>query len=117
MGDVEKVRHLMGVLERHCEDVGRDSSEITKTRLATIIVAPTHEEAARKLQDAKAAGMNERRLAQVVAGSPDEIAEQLNAFIDAGIQGFTISLPDVHDLETVALAGRTIGAVVGSAVA
>jgi alkanesulfonate monooxygenase SsuD/methylene tetrahydromethanopterin reductase-like flavin-dependent oxidoreductase (luciferase family) len=114
---VEKVRHLMGVLERHCEDVGRDSSEITKTRLATIIVAPTQEEAARKLEDAKAAGMNERRLAQVVAGSPDEIAEQLNAFIDAGIQGFTISLPDVHDLETVALAGRTIGAVVGSAVA
>ena len=25
-------RHLLGVLERHCEDVGRDPAEITKTR-------------------------------------------------------------------------------------
>jgi alkanesulfonate monooxygenase SsuD/methylene tetrahydromethanopterin reductase-like flavin-dependent oxidoreductase (luciferase family) len=61
--------------------------------------------------------MSERRLAQVVAGGPDEIAERLNAFIEAGIQGFTISLPDVHELETVALAGRTIAPLVGSTVA
>ena len=53
----------------------------------------------------------------VIAGGPDEIAEQLGALMDVGIQGFTISLPDVHDLETVALAGRTIGPLVGSAVA
>jgi F420-dependent oxidoreductase-like protein len=117
MGDVETVRHLMGVLERHCEDVGRDPSQITRTRLATIFIAPTHEDAMRKLEEAKAAGMSERRLAQVVAGGPDEIGERLNAFIEEGIQGFTISLPDVHDLETVALAGRTIGPLVGSAVA
>ena len=31
-GDAERVRHLLGVLERHCEDVGRDPAEITKTR-------------------------------------------------------------------------------------
>ena len=30
----------------------------------------------------------------VIAGGPDEIAEQLGAFVDAGIEGFTISLPD-----------------------
>jgi F420-dependent oxidoreductase-like protein len=117
MGDVERVRHLMGVLQRHCEDVGRDPGEITRTRLATIVIAPTHDDAMRKLEDAKAAGMSERRLAQVVAGGPDEIGEQLGAFMEAGIQGFTISLLDVHDLETVALAGRTISALVGSTVA
>jgi F420-dependent oxidoreductase-like protein len=117
MGNVDQCRHLMGVLERHCEDVGRDPSEITRTRLATIVIATTHEEALRKLEDLKAKGMSERRLAQVVAGGPDEIGEQLGAFMEAGIEGFTISLPDVHDLETVALAGRTIGPLVGSAVA
>jgi F420-dependent oxidoreductase-like protein len=117
MGDVDKVRHLMGVLEGHCEDVGRDPSEITRTRLASIFIAPTQEEAVAKLEAAKAAGLPARRLAMVIAGGPDEIAEQLNAFVEVGIQGFTISLPDVHDLETVALAGRTIGPLVGSAVA
>jgi hypothetical protein len=37
--------------------------------------------------------------------------------MDAGIEGFTISLPDPSDLESVALAGRTIAPLVGSPVA
>ena len=32
-GDPERARHLMGVLDAHCEDVGRDPAEITRTRL------------------------------------------------------------------------------------
>src|SRR5919205_3885024 len=48
-GDVERVRHLLGVLERHCEDVGRDPAEITKTRMGTLFIAETDEEAQRKL--------------------------------------------------------------------
>ena len=33
-GDPERMRHLIGVLEGHCERLGRDPAEITKTRLA-----------------------------------------------------------------------------------
>jgi hypothetical protein len=39
------------------------------------------------------------------------VAEQAVAFIDAGIEGLTMTIPDVHDLETVELAGRTLGPV------
>src|SRR3954454_13588335 len=49
-GDVERVKHLLGVLEGHCEDVGRDSSEITKTRMAQVYVAPTQEAAEAKFK-------------------------------------------------------------------
>src|SRR5207244_3647082 len=35
-GDAERVRHLVGVIEQHCEDVGRDPAEITKTRLGSL---------------------------------------------------------------------------------
>jgi F420-dependent oxidoreductase-like protein len=118
MGDVEKIRHLMGVLEGHCEDVGRDPSEITRTRLASIYIGETNEDAQRQVEQGKADGsLPERRLPMVLAGGPDEIAEQLGAFMDAGIEGFTISLPDASDLEMVALAGRTISPLVGSPVA
>ena len=48
-GDPDRVRHLLGVLEGHCEDVGRDPAEITKTRLGTLAIGRTHEEAARAL--------------------------------------------------------------------
>ncbi|MCA1846709.1 MAG: LLM class F420-dependent oxidoreductase, partial [Actinobacteria bacterium] len=35
-GDPDTVRHKLEVLERHCADVGRDPSEITKTVLQTV---------------------------------------------------------------------------------
>jgi F420-dependent oxidoreductase-like protein len=111
-GDVERARHLLEVLTRHCEDVGRDPAEITKTRMATVMIAPTHEEATAKVEAAKQRGLSEERLQMaVMAGDPDSIAEQAAAFREAGVEGLTISLPDVHDLETVALAGRTLGPV------
>ena len=44
-GDPERAKHLLGVLEGHCADVGRDPSEITKTAMGQILVAPTHEAA------------------------------------------------------------------------
>jgi alkanesulfonate monooxygenase SsuD/methylene tetrahydromethanopterin reductase-like flavin-dependent oxidoreductase (luciferase family) len=117
MGDVDKIRHLMGVLEGHCEDVGRDPSQITRTRLASLYLGSSHEDAMRRVEQGKADGsLPERRIPMVIAGGPDEIAEQLGAFVDAGIEGFTISLPDASDLEMVELAGKTIAPLVGSPV-
>jgi F420-dependent oxidoreductase-like protein len=111
-GDTEHARHLMEVLARHCDDVGRDPAEITKTRLGILAIAPGHEEAMAKLEAIRQAGTPEDRIKTVVmAGDPDSIAEQAAAFIDAGIEGLTLTIPDVHDLETVALAGRTLGPV------
>ena len=44
-GDAERMRHLIGVLERALRAAWARPSEITKTRLGTIVIAPTHEEA------------------------------------------------------------------------
>jgi F420-dependent oxidoreductase-like protein len=112
-GDIDHVKHLLGVLEGHCEDVGRDPGEITRTRMAVVFVDTSHEAAVSRLD---AAGLDERRRSMAFAGDPDGIAEQAQALLDAGIEGLTISLPDVHDLEKVALAGKAIGAVVGTPV-
>ncbi len=111
-GDAATAEHLMEVLAGHCEDVGRDPAEITKTRLGVLAIAPTHEAAMAKVDALKRTGMPEERLnTTVMAGDPDGIAEQAAAFADAGIEGLTMTIPDVHDLETVALAGRTLGPV------
>jgi F420-dependent oxidoreductase-like protein len=115
-GDLDRVRHLLSVLESHCDEVGRDPAEITKTRMSTVAIAPTHEQALAKLDQMRRAGIPEERLASVLAGDGDEVAERAHAFAEIGIEGMTLSLPDVHDLETVALAGRTLGPVFASAV-
>src|SRR4029079_7855561 len=80
-GDVERVKHLLGVLEGHCEDVGRDPAEITKTRMASVYIAPTHEEAVAKLEPvvARAADPGRAR-AQAFVGDPDEVAAQAQEY-------------------------------------
>jgi alkanesulfonate monooxygenase SsuD/methylene tetrahydromethanopterin reductase-like flavin-dependent oxidoreductase (luciferase family) len=112
-GDVERVRHLVDVLERHCESVGRDPAEITKTRLGTLAIARTHEQAERKvhLLRARAQIPDERVRMMLTVGDPDEVAHQADALLDAGLDGLVFNLPDVDDLETVTLAGQTLAAL------
>jgi F420-dependent oxidoreductase-like protein len=114
-GDIERVKHLLGVLEGHCSDVGRDIGEITKTRMGRLYVGSSHEAAEAKLAPVlQRAPDPDRARAEAFVGEPDTIAEQVQAYLDAGLDGITISIPDVYDLETVALAGETLGAVIGT---
>ena len=46
----ERLTHLLGVLQGHCDDVGRDNAEITKTTMRVIIAGRTNDEAQAKLQ-------------------------------------------------------------------
>ena len=114
-GDVEHVKHLLGVLEGHCEDVGRDPAEITKTRMGTVYIAATHEDAVAKLDAAAREGRRPGpRPRDGLRRRPGEVAEQVQAYLDAGLDGITFSMPDVYDIETVKLAGETLGAVIGT---
>jgi alkanesulfonate monooxygenase SsuD/methylene tetrahydromethanopterin reductase-like flavin-dependent oxidoreductase (luciferase family) len=109
-GNVEKVRHLMGVIDGHCADVGRDPGEITRTKLGTLVIGATHEEAERRAAPIRERMPAETAEAVLLVGDPDGIAEQLAAYREAGLDGIIVNMPYVHDLEAVALAGRTLAA-------
>jgi F420-dependent oxidoreductase-like protein len=109
-GDPERLRHLIGVLEGHCERLGRDPAEITKTRLGTIVMGATQEEADAKLERlAQATRMDADRRAMVLTGDPDAVGEQATALFESGIDALIFNSPEVHDLETVQLVGETLG--------
>jgi F420-dependent oxidoreductase-like protein len=108
-GEPDHIRHLMGVLAQHCEDVGRDPAEITKTKLGTLVIADTHEAAEKKVAPLREA-MGDRFAAVVLWGDRDEVGEQIAANIDAGLDGIIVNMPEVHDLEAVALAGEVLEA-------
>jgi len=114
-GDPERVRHLIGVLEDHCERLGRDPAEITKTCMGVVAIGPSHEAAQKKVDRMRELGLPEERLRSVIAGDPDTVAERVQALADAGAEGITISIPDVHNLEAVELAGQAIGPVFAAA--
>jgi F420-dependent oxidoreductase-like protein len=113
-GDAARVRHLLGVLEAHCEAVGRDPRTITKTRLGSIVIARTHAEAERKVEEMAARSGNPVNRALTHVGTPDVIAEQVAELMSAGLDGLLFNVFDVHDPDTVALVGETLRPVVSA---
>ena len=59
----------------------------------------------------------ERIRGSFITGDPDSVLEQFDAFLEAGLDGMLISLPDAHDLEPIELVGRTLAGRLGSATA
>jgi F420-dependent oxidoreductase-like protein len=110
-GDPAQAKHLIGVLEAHCERLGRDPSQITKTAMGVIIIAPTQEAATTKLEGLKALGIPEWRLQSAIIGDPDTVGERVSAYAEVGIEGYTLSMPEVHDLEMLDLVGRTLSPI------
>src|SRR5215210_3541292 len=109
-GDPERIRHLVGVLEDHCERLERDPAEITKTRLGTVIIASTQEEAEQRFERVRqSANMPAERLATWIVGDPDTVAEKCSELLDAGLDALIFNTPWVQDLETVELLGNTLG--------
>ena len=122
-GNPADIHRLVGVLERHCADVGRDPSAITKTRLGTLVLGESLAAAEAKFADMLSARgidwaalppeMAEGVKARVNVGGPDEIVAQVQELLDAGLDGVIFNLPDAHDLDTVRLAGEVLTKAVG----
>jgi len=113
-GDTATIRHKLAVLAGHCEKIGRDPAEITKTRLGGLVVAETAAEAERQGRAiAQARQMDEERFrSYVVCGDPDAVCEQVAAYLDAGLDGMIFNLGDASP-DTVRLAGATLARAFG----
>ena len=110
-GNPARAEHLLGVLRGHCDRLGRNPDEITKTSMAVVVIAESEGAVKAKLGVMRAAGIAEERIAGAWAGTPEQVLERAHALRDVGIEGLTFSMPDVHDPEAVALAGETLAPV------
>jgi alkanesulfonate monooxygenase SsuD/methylene tetrahydromethanopterin reductase-like flavin-dependent oxidoreductase (luciferase family) len=88
-GDAAAIRHKLEVLERHCEAVGRDSAEITKSTSVEGVIFGDEREVARQIgARSRAIGVDPDVLrAQLgpLAGPAEQVAEELRARVAAGI--------------------------------
>jgi F420-dependent oxidoreductase-like protein len=113
-GDPSVVRHKLEVLRGHCEAEGRDPDDILKTAHAGMVVIGEGEAEVRERLQALSAspppalrGLDPDQLRQrLVSGTPEQVAQRLRAYLDAGADGFTMSLRAVYDLRLVRLAAQ-----------
>jgi F420-dependent oxidoreductase-like protein len=115
-GGPDQLRHLMAVLDEHCERLGRNPADICRTRLGTLILGRTMEEAAAKLSarlgGAQVTDLPEelqlRVSQQFLVGDADTVGGKIQELLDAGLDGLIFNLTDAHDLEAVAHAGEVL---------
>ncbi len=115
-GDTDAMRDKIGVLEERCAEAGRDPSEIHKTRLGPIVVATDPAVVDRRVAALRSVrGLDDEALAKtLVWGDPDHVAQGVQRFLDAGLDGLIFNMPTGSTPDDVALAGSILTERFGS---
>ena len=96
---MEEHQQKLAVLERHCQAVGRDFSEIEVTHNAGILIAETSADLERRvIQRARAINLTpeafQKELSRYISGRSDQCARQIQEYVDHGIIYFFLIFPD-----------------------
>ena len=105
---LDVLRHKNEVLERYCEEIGRDPATIERTMAAPVIVAGSEAEAQAFLER-----MPPERRPYVKVGPPEQMAEALRPYLDAGFTGFTFNNTFYRTPEQIGLVGELLRLVAG----
>lgn len=117
------LQRKLDALDQHCEQLGRDRSEITVSWQKTACIAPSAEEAMADLAayfqrrgiDLASMPEDERDvwLGNFIWGNPDSVGEQFAAQLQPGVDGFTINMPANGHVEgRVELLGHTLSPLI-----
>lgn len=101
---------LVGVLEAHCADAGRDPATIARTSNHWMVIRDDPAEAERVWAEQMAQNRAPVELEpdRPLLGPPEVIAERIRADVAAGFDGAIVELPAPYDVETIE---RLIGEV------
>ncbi len=101
-GTAANYAHKLDVLRKHCVDVGRDYDSIVKTWSAeAIAVAPTETEA-RRIAEASPYDNHP------IIGTPEQVADQLQPFLDLGVEYLIVRVVDFPDTAGIELFARDV---------
>jgi F420-dependent oxidoreductase-like protein len=100
-GDVETLRHKLEVLRGHCVTVGRDCDTVVKSHSINAIVGRDEAEIERIVTGtARRAGQDPQAIrdqAGAFVGRPEQVAEAIQAVVDAGIEYVIVYQPNMAE--------------------
>ncbi len=97
VSDPNEVRHKFDVLRRHCEAVGRDYNEITRSWETVVYLIEKESDRDRAL-DSLGGNLDPR----TIMGTPQQVVERLTPMAEVGVQYFVIYIPRVaYELDQV----------------
>lgn len=106
---LDVLRHKTEVLARHCEEIGRDPATIERTMATPVVVAGTEEEARTFLER-----FPPERRPHVSAGTPEQMAEAIRPYLEAGFTGFTFNNTIYRTPEAIGHVGDLLRLISGA---
>jgi alkanesulfonate monooxygenase SsuD/methylene tetrahydromethanopterin reductase-like flavin-dependent oxidoreductase (luciferase family) len=100
---LDALRHKTEVLERYCDEIGRDASTIERTMSAPVLLTESEAEARALIER-----MPADRRRHVAAGTPEQMADAIRPYVDAGFTGFTFGNTILATPEKIAAAGELL---------
>ena len=105
-GALADIKRKSEILNRYCEEEGRDPATITRTMGAPVVLVENEGQAKSVMER-----MPPERRVMFQPATPDQAAEILQDYIDVGIEGFTFGNPTLRTPEEFERAGRLIKAI------
>ena len=101
-GTAESVKRKDEILRRHCDEVGRDESEIERTvGVGTAIIRDSADEARRAFTEMFAGNGRAEPWRNQLVGTVDEVVEHLRPFGEIGFRHFIVGFPPPYDAESM----------------
>ena len=96
---LEEHRSKMEIVQRHCDDLGRDPSGIEISHNTRVVIAETEHEfevlAAQGATDTNVSLADYKKsLSGAISGTPEQCVQQLSRYVDGGIHYFFVLFPD-----------------------
>lgn len=100
---VEALQRKTEILAGYCAEIGRDPASIERTMAAPVVVAATAADA-RAYLDA----LPPERRANVIAGTPEQVAGEMRRYTDLGFTGYTFTNTTYRTPEQIATVGELL---------
>ena len=105
---LDALQHKTDLLRGYAEAIGRDPGTIERT-LAAPVIAAADEASARAILDR----LPPDRRPHVFAGTPEQAANELRPYLDAGFTGFTFNNNHFRTVEEIAVLGDVLRLIGG----
>ncbi|MDQ3542726.1 MAG: LLM class F420-dependent oxidoreductase [Actinomycetota bacterium] len=107
-GNPEQFAHKVEVLKSHCASVGRDFDEIQLTWSPEVFIRPTEDDVSSSGSRSQWGEPGESWRAGNLVGTPEQVSEKLQAYVDLGLAGVMPWCSDYPDTTTMELLARDV---------
>jgi alkanesulfonate monooxygenase SsuD/methylene tetrahydromethanopterin reductase-like flavin-dependent oxidoreductase (luciferase family) len=101
-GGFESVKRKDGILRRHCEEVGRDESEIERTAaMGPCVIRDDADEARRVLRQLFEHNGKAEPWKPELIGTPEQVAAAMRPYLEIGFRHLIVGFPSPYDAESM----------------